>query len=121
MYSMALDNSWLVMNEDEMYDVNGGGSTQLFYIDYNSLVQMVGAVLDLGALAVSAAFIAATSYLALVPVVNAAYFAIIGMSALYIGTMCMAAISQGKGLGFYYYYEKILFVNVPTGFGLEVH
>lgn len=24
MYSMALDNSWLVMNEEEMYDVNGG-------------------------------------------------------------------------------------------------
>ncbi len=24
MYSMALDNSWLIMNEDEMYDVNGG-------------------------------------------------------------------------------------------------
>ena len=28
MYSMALDNSWLVMNEDEMYDVNGGGTTE---------------------------------------------------------------------------------------------
>ncbi len=24
MFSMALDNSWLVMNEEEMYDVNGG-------------------------------------------------------------------------------------------------
>jgi hypothetical protein len=24
MYSLALDNSWLVMDEDEMYDVNGG-------------------------------------------------------------------------------------------------
>ncbi len=26
MYSLALDNSWLVMNEEEMYDVNGGGT-----------------------------------------------------------------------------------------------
>jgi hypothetical protein len=24
MYSLALDNSWLVMDEEEMYDVNGG-------------------------------------------------------------------------------------------------
>ena len=28
MFSMALDNSWLVMNEEEMYDVNGGGTTE---------------------------------------------------------------------------------------------
>lgn len=24
MYSLALDNSWIIMNEEEMYDVNGG-------------------------------------------------------------------------------------------------
>jgi hypothetical protein len=26
MFSLALDNSWVIMNEEEMYDVNGGMS-----------------------------------------------------------------------------------------------
>ena len=36
-YAMTLDNSWEIMNEDEMYDVNGGG---WFSRAYDKVVKM---------------------------------------------------------------------------------
>ncbi len=39
MFSMALDNSWLVMSEEEMYDVNGGWTETSRYYDLGPTAQ----------------------------------------------------------------------------------
>lgn len=47
-YAMILDNSWELMSEDEMYDINGGGTIDLLYISYNDLVGLLGAAMMSG-------------------------------------------------------------------------
>lgn len=49
MYSLALDNSWLVMNEDEMYEVNGGGSITITLTEFTrKQIQIWGYVTAVG-------------------------------------------------------------------------
>ena len=55
-YAMTLDNSWELMSEDEMYDVNGGGAITIS-ISRDLIVNVAG-VLFTGGTAAAMAFLA---------------------------------------------------------------
>lgn len=101
MYSMALDNSWLVMNEDEMYDVNGGSGIDVYYFSHGELGALVGAAFMSGVISYSAALAAVTlltASVAVVPVLGWAAAAYIGAHAGQFAYALVEAAFSGKGI-----------------------
>lgn len=104
-YAMTLDNSWELMSEDEMYDVNGGitfGSNYI-YFTYNDLAATVGAVaMGYGtfysAASLAALFIANTAWLNGIVGVGTLIWGLLGVSSIIIGGFLLEAARTQKGL-----------------------
>jgi len=100
-YAMTLDNSWELMSEDEMYDVNGGiqiGSNYV-YFSYNDIVIAVGtAAGSLSSFQLALLFIANTAWLNKIVGVGTAIWGLIGISAVLLGGYLLQAVNQQKGL-----------------------
>lgn len=114
MYSMALDNSWIVMNEEEMYDVNGGAGLKVYYLSHQDLGGLVGAAFLSGIVSYTYAYcqvsaIAAT--LACIPVVGPALAVwLIGHSVAFAWAIVDVAFT-GKGIQIY----ANTFWGIPNG------
>ncbi len=100
MYSLALDNSWLVMNEDEMYDVNGG-----YYIANSAIITLVsfagGAALttagQAGYVQLGLAFGSMFSFLYAIPIIGP-LTAYVLANVLHLGVKIADVFLRGKGL-----------------------
>ena len=80
-YAMTLDNSWELMTEEEMYDVNGGGTTEIV-VTFLTDAAFKGAI-GLGAVAFATALYAKVAVLLAplhaIPVVGTvAYWSLLG-------------------------------------------
>lgn len=80
-YAMTLDNSWEIMNEEEMYDVNGGGTTEIVVTFLTDAA--FKAAIGLGAVAFATAMYAKAAVLLMplhaIPVVGTiAYWTLLG-------------------------------------------
>jgi hypothetical protein len=112
--NLVLPEGFVSMDEEEMMDVDGG-----VYISYDSLNVLCGSVISLGAGAVSAALIAGTSWLNLIPG-GQIIWTLLGASSLIAGIYVISALSQGKGLDITLSYTKVWFIPVPTGLSFKV-
>jgi hypothetical protein len=103
-YAMTLDNSWELMTEDEMYDVNGGGvtfsTTKVFGIIIGAEIQVSNDSLDtlLGLIASGITFAAVLKLLGVSATV-AAPLAAVGL--LLYGTLQLySALGWGIAWGY---------------------
>ncbi|AUD65591.1 hypothetical protein BK011_07755 [Tenericutes bacterium MZ-XQ] len=113
-YAMTLDNSWELMTEDEMYDVNGGGTVDLLYISYNDLVGLLGAAMMSG-MTVTYAYmgvhlIAATVGIS-IPVLGLLASAYILAHAAQLAVALIDAAGSRKGIMI----QANTFWGIPTG------
>lgn len=129
-YAMTLDNSWELMTEEEMYDVNGGavffqGSfsnwTAGFTIGYNALLALLGGmastIVAAGPVAAGSAVLlvkaAAAAAVQVIPKVGLAIGgAIIGISSWSVAVAIYDALTERTGINFYVSGRFVLPVDV---------
>ena len=115
-YAMTLDNSWEMMSEDEMYDVNGGSASSWdFHFTNESVVALFGAAASLGIVALKSALVAGLFYISLIPVVGKVLYGMILKSIKPIALAMATAIIFGTEFYISISNRKVLGVKVPTG------
>ncbi|QWB99708.1 class IIb bacteriocin, lactobin A/cerein 7B family [Mycoplasmatota bacterium] len=100
-YAMTLDNSWELMTEDEMYDVNGG-----YYIANSAINTLVafagGAALTttgkVGYVKLGTAFASMFVWVFGIPGIGPLLALYIGANTAHFGAKLADAFLQGKGL-----------------------
>ncbi|GEM_PF-6376939 len=120
-YAMTLDNSWELMSEEEMYDVNGGA----VYISNSTLVGMFSWLASFSvttivayATVIKTTLAAFVTGLSLGTAVAIAAF-IIGTDTLGLAIELSSALTSGLGLEISLNYKKFLGVSIPIGLQWE--
>ena len=120
-YAMTLDNSWELMSEEEMYDVNGGA----VYIPNGTLVGMFSWLASYSVATIFAyASIIKTTLAAFVTGLSlgtAAVIAafIIGTDTIGLAIELSSALTSGLGLEISLNYKKFLGASIPIGLQWE--
>ena len=114
MYSMALDNSWLIMNEEEMYDVNGG--KQLAYIP-NSTIEIIALSMGINTLGTA---LLAIGYAKLVAIVSAKA-SLLGAKLGSLGGPIGAAVGIVLGLGGAFFFVRPFVDALLQGRGIAIN
>lgn len=113
-YAMTLDNSWELMSEEEMYDVNGGASIDLYYISYNDLGALLGAAMMSGitvAYAYTAVNLFATTVAVTIPALGLVLAAYILAHGAQFAWAIVDAVGSRKGIMI----QANTFWGIPNG------
>lgn len=120
-YAMTLDNSWELMSDEEMYEVNGGA----VYISNSTLVGMFSWLASFSvttivayATVIKTTLSAFVTGLSLGTAVAIAAF-IIGTDTLGLAIELSSALTSGLGLEISLNYKKFLGVSIPIGLQWE--
>jgi len=107
-YAMTLDNSWELMTEEEMYDVNGGWTTYTGASAWVEITNMIANIVGWGGLSVALVKTMLAGAVTAASVVGAlvAFASAIGLSA-----SVTAALTNSATLGL-----AVLYTNMDGGF-----
>ena len=120
-YGLTLDNSWELMSEEEMYDVNGGA----VYIPNSTLVGMFSWLASFSVTTIVAyATVIKTTLAAFVTGLSLGTAAAIGLFILGTDTLGLAielssALTSGLGLEISLNYKKFFGASIPIGLQWE--
>ena len=114
MYGLALDNSWAIMNEEEMYDINGG--KRLGYISNDTVVAIA---LTMGINPLGSALVA-IGYAKLVSIVSA-NAALLGAKLGALGGPLGAIVGVVLGIGGAYFFVEPFVDALLQGKGIGIY
>jgi len=107
-YAMTLDNSWELMTEDEMYDVNGGWTTYQGSSAWIEITNMIANIVGWAGLSVSLVKTLLAGAITFASVVGAL---VAIASAIGLGVLITMTLVNSVTLGF-----AIVYTNIDGGF-----